>query len=141
MFKMSYSTLKKALKLFEGPTPDEKLADSKQKTKKSSNIKKSICKKKFQHSKSVFKVQLLKSDANKSIKKIQEQIRNEKDLNLVHLNLERLKKLDRTSCVNNTTYKLIEQRYQKPSTSANKEEKTVFTDEDFEKFEREYFQN
>jgi len=43
----------------------------------------------------------MKSDAGKSVLKIKEQIKNEKELNLVQLNLERLHKLDRTSCVNN----------------------------------------
>jgi len=50
----------------------------------------------------VFKVpNYMKSETGKSVQKIKEQIKNEKELNLVQLNLERLHKLDKTSCVNN----------------------------------------
>lgn len=49
----------------------------------------------------------MKSDAGKSILKIKEQIKNDKELNLLQLNLERLHKLDRTSCVNNIAANLV----------------------------------
>lgn len=49
----------------------------------------------------------MKSDAGKSVLKIKEQIKNEKELNLVQLNLERLHKLDKTSCVNNIASNLV----------------------------------
>lgn len=72
----------------------------------SKGIKKS--KSKSQRVKSAFKVpNSLKSDAGKSVKKIKEQIRNEKELNLVQLNLERLHKLDKTSCVNSIASNLV----------------------------------
>lgn len=65
-------------------------------------------KNKSQRAKSVFKVpNFIKSDAGKSVEKIKEQIRNEKELNLVQLNLERLHKLDKTSCVNNIASNLV----------------------------------
>ncbi|XP_050545851.1 active regulator of SIRT1 isoform X2 [Daktulosphaira vitifoliae] len=133
---MSYSTLKKALQLFE-----DSVSEKKKNIKKSSYII-SKSKRKIQRAKNIFKVpEVIKSNANKSIKEIQEKIRNEKELNLVQINLERLNKLDRTSCINSTASKLIEQRYKSPSASLSKKEQSVFTDEDFEKFEREYFQN
>lgn len=49
----------------------------------------------------------MKSDAGKSIKKIKEQIKNEKELNLMQLNLQRLHKLDKTSSVNNIASNLV----------------------------------
>ncbi|NP_001128378.1 ribosomal protein S19 binding protein 1 [Acyrthosiphon pisum] len=140
---MSYSTLKKALQLFEEqPLLNQKTTQKKSATK-SSRLNKS--KSKSQRAKSVFKVpNFMKSDAGKSVLKIKEQIKNEKELNLVQLNLERLHKLDRTSCVNNIASNLIKQRLVNLSSeipNSKKEESTVFTDEDFEKFEREYFQD
>lgn len=73
---------------------------------KSSSFKK--FKSKSQRTKSVFKVpNFKKSDTEKSIKKIKEQIKNEKELNLMQLNLERLHKLDKTSCVNNIASNLV----------------------------------
>ncbi|XP_025207977.1 active regulator of SIRT1-like [Melanaphis sacchari] len=141
---MSYSTLKKALQLFEEQPPLNQKSTQKRPAKKSSSrLNKS--KSKSQRNKSVFKVpNFIKSDAGKSVLKIKEQIKNEKELNLVQLNLERLHKLDKTSCVNNIASNLIKERLVNlPSEISNskKEESTVFTDEDFEKFEREYFQN
>ncbi|XP_027844837.1 active regulator of SIRT1-like [Aphis gossypii] len=141
---MSYSTLKKALQLFEEQSPsNQKSTQKKIANKSSSRINKS--KSKSQRTKSVFKVpNFMKSDAGKSVLKIKEQIKNEKELNLVQLNLERLHKLDKTSCVNNIASNLIKQRFADFSSevsNSKKEESTVFTDEDFEKFEREYFQN
>ncbi|CAH1725201.1 unnamed protein product [Aphis gossypii] len=141
---MSYSTLKKALHLFEEQSPsNQKPTQKKIANKSSSRINKS--KSKSQRTKSVFKVpNFMKSDAGKSVLKIKEQIKNEKELNLVQLNLERLHKLDKTSCVNNIASNLIKQRFADFSSevsNSKKEESTVFTDEDFEKFEREYFQN
>lgn len=56
----------------------------------------------------MFKVpNFMKSDANKSVQKIKEQIKNEKELNLVQLNLERLHKLDKTSYVNNIASTIV----------------------------------
>ncbi|XP_015370848.1 PREDICTED: active regulator of SIRT1-like [Diuraphis noxia] len=141
---MSYSTLKKALQIFEEqPLSNQKPTQKKSVNKSSSRLNKS--KSKSQRAKSVFKVpNFMKSDAGKSVLKIKEQIKNEKELNLVQLNLERLHKLDKTSCVNNIASNLIKQRLVNSSSeisNSKKEESTVFTDEDFEKFEREYFQN
>jgi len=74
--------------------------------KSSNRLNKS--KSKSQRTKSVFKVpNFMKSDAGKSVLKIKEQIKNEKELNLVQLNLERLHKLDKTSCVNNIASNLV----------------------------------
>lgn len=56
----------------------------------------------------MFKVpSFIKSDASKSVQKIKEQIKNEKELNLVQLNLERLHKLDKTSYVNSIGSTLV----------------------------------
>lgn len=56
----------------------------------------------------MFKVpNYMKSEAGKSVQKIKEQIKNEKELNLVQLNLDRLHKLNKTSCVNNIGSKLV----------------------------------
>lgn len=49
----------------------------------------------------------MKSDAGKSVQKIKEQIKQANELNLVQLNLERLHKLDKTSCVNNIASNLV----------------------------------
>lgn len=63
---------------------------------------------KLQRARNVFKVpNFMKSDAGKSIHKIKEQIKNDKELNLLQLNLERLHKLDRTSCVNKIASNLV----------------------------------
>ncbi|XP_025407365.1 uncharacterized protein LOC112681316 [Sipha flava] len=131
---MSYSTLKKALQLFD------ESADSKNSILNRTTKKK---KSKTQQAKSVFKVPIfMKSDANKSVQKIKEQIKNDKELNLVQINLERLHKLNKTSYVNNIASTIIKKRLESPETiNTKKEDSTVFTDEDFEKFEREYFQN
>lgn len=135
---MSYSTLKKALRLFEEPVSNKTQIPPKKIANKS-------FKSKTQRTKTVFKVpNFIKSDAGKSIQKIKEQIKNENELNLVQLNLERLHKLDKTSCVNKIASNLIKQRLENSSSrslNSKKEENTVFTDEDFEKFEREYFEN
>jgi len=138
---MSYSTLKKALQLFEEPVSTSKQPAKKTVRKSSGSLNKS--RSKSQRAKNVFKVpDFMKSDAGKSVHKIKEQIKNDKDLNLLQLNLERLHKLDRTSCVNKISQNLVNQRLTKSEVpKSNKEESTVFTDEDFEKFEREYFQN
>jgi len=126
---MSYSTLKKALQLFE----EQPLSNQKSTQKKSGNFYKFFyfvlkkltnkiydfaanksssrlnkSKSKSQRAKSVFKVpNFMKSNAGNSVLKIKEQIKNEKELNLVQLNLERLHKLDRTSCVNNIASNLV----------------------------------
>lgn len=74
--------------------------------KKSSNFNTS--KNKSRRTKSVFKVpNFKKSDAGKSIQKIKEQLKNEKELNLVQLNLDRLHKFDKISCVNNIASNLV----------------------------------
>lgn len=126
---MSYSTLKKALQLFEEPVSTKK---STQKStckylpiiyfsmnlnkllklntfvviKSSSRINK--FKSKSQRAKSVFKVpNFMKSDAGRSVQKVKEQIKNEKELNLLQLNLQRLHKLDKTSVVNNIATNLV----------------------------------
>jgi len=126
---MSYSTLKKALQLFEeqplfnqkpthkkpGNFLDNFLIYFEIKTNKihdfsanKSSSRLNKFKSKSQRAKSVFKVpNFMKSDAGKSVLKIKEQIKNEKELNLVQLNLERLHKLDRTSCVNNIASNLV----------------------------------
>jgi hypothetical protein len=49
----------------------------------------------------------MKSDANKSVQKIKEQIKNDKELNLVQINLERLHKLNKTSYVNNIASTIV----------------------------------
>lgn len=138
---MSYSTLKKALQLFEEPVSNSKQPPKKIVKKSSGSLNKS--KSKSQRAKSVFKVpNFMKSDAGKSVHKIKEQIKNDKESNLLQLNLERLHKLDRTSCVNKIASNLLNQRLTKSEVpKSKKEESTVFTNEDFEKFEREYFQN
>jgi len=126
---MSYSTLKKALQIFE----EQPLLNQKPIQKKSGKFDEFFCfnfeketnkihdfaanksssrlnksKSKSQRAKSVFKVpNFMKSDAGKSVLKIKEQIKNEKELNLVQLNLERLHKLDKTSCVNNIASNLV----------------------------------
>jgi len=65
-------------------------------------------KSKLQRTKNVFKVpNFMKSDAGKSVHKIKEQIKNDKESNLLQLNLERLHKLDRTSCVNKIASNLV----------------------------------
>jgi len=65
-------------------------------------------KSKSQRAKSVFKVpNFMKSDAGKSVHQIKEQIKNDKESNLLQLNLERLHKLDRTSCVNKIASNLV----------------------------------
>lgn len=121
---MSYSTLKKALQLFEEPVSNKKSTQKstsniyqlsifnwfKQNTfsviKSSSRINKS--KSKSQRAKSVFKVpNFMKSEGGKSVQKIKEQIKNEKELNLLQLNLQRLHKLDKTSVVNNIASNLV----------------------------------
>lgn len=128
---MSYSTLKKALQLFEEPA----LSKTKTPNKTGNFIWSIVCfnlisyeylifhyhisfvfvgkksksfKNKSQRAKSVFKVpNFMKSDTGKSIHKIKEQIKNEKELNLVQINLERLHKIDKTSCVNNIGSNLV----------------------------------
>jgi len=133
---MSYSTLKKALQLFEEPVSNQKH------THKKTATKSPRFKSKSKLAKSVFKVpNFVKSDAGKSILRLKEQIKNEKEINLVKLNLERLHKLDQTSCLNNIASNLIKQRMVSEKSNNKKEDSTVFTDEDFEKFEREYFQS
>lgn len=121
---MSYSTLKKALRLFEEPVSNKTQTPSKIGNfnllfyhfffttifflKCIISAANKSFKSKSNRTKSVFKVQhFMKSDAGKSIQKIKEQIKNEKELNLVQLNLERLHKLDKTSCVNNITSNLV----------------------------------
>lgn len=65
-------------------------------------------KNKSKRAKNVFKVpNCMKSDAGKSIQKIKEQIIKNEELNLVQINLERLHKLDKTSCVNNIGSNLV----------------------------------
>ncbi|VVC32308.1 Hypothetical protein CINCED_3A010539 [Cinara cedri] len=121
---MSYSTLKKALQLFEDPISCKNSNPQKPGNllfkyiipnlnfvvfsgkKLHSFLKKS--KGKSQHAKNIFKVQnYSKTDAGKSVQKLKDQIKNEKDLNLVKINLDRLHKLDRTSCVNNIGSNLV----------------------------------
>ncbi|VVC32307.1 Hypothetical protein CINCED_3A010539 [Cinara cedri] len=103
---MSYSTLKKALQLFEDPISCKNSNPQKPGKKLHSFLKKS--KGKSQHAKNIFKVQnYSKTDAGKSVQKLKDQIKNEKDLNLVKINLDRLHKLDRTSCVNNIGSNLV----------------------------------
>lgn len=121
---MSYSTLKKALRLFEEPVsnktqiPPSKIGNFNLLFYDffiTSFFLKCIIfaanksfKSKSHRTKSVFKVpHFTKSDAGKSIQKIKEQIKNEKEFNLVKLNLERLHKLDKTSCVNKITSNLV----------------------------------
>lgn len=125
---MSYSTLKKALQLFDEPVFNKKTIGIKKKglvyfnpffylknifehisiTDKGHPNCLNKAKNNSRRARSVFKVpNFIKSDAGKSIEKIKEQIRNEKELNLVQLNLERLHKLDKTSCVNNIASNLV----------------------------------
>jgi len=49
----------------------------------------------------------MKTDSGKSIYKIKEQIKNNEELNLLQINLDRLQKLDRTSCVDKIASNLV----------------------------------
>lgn len=65
-------------------------------------------KNKSQRAKNTFKVpHFMKTDSGKSIYKIKEQIKNNEELNLLQINLDRLQKLDRTSCVDKIASNLV----------------------------------
>lgn len=85
-----------------------------------------------------------KKEATAVVQKIREKSKIEKEINRIDVNVQKLLNLSQTNQINKKSEnKLLDNltKKRKRKCGSSKEQKTVFTEEDFAKFEREYFVN
>ncbi|XP_075225660.1 uncharacterized protein LOC142326823 [Lycorma delicatula] len=135
---MSISLVKKSLQLLEsteirGNRNKRSYKDSSKSEKlsvKKSNSDSKVCKRNTQESNFV-----------KTLKKIQKEYKREKDKDKTELNLQKLKTLNENLIENKKVtefFKRASKNREVKIVEKEEEQSTVFTEEDFAKFEREY---